>query len=71
MKLIAADNTEYLCNAQYLRKCMGHPLIVHEGTKGEKIFSSTLSSTSALDGGGCSTPLSSHFTPGKDPVPIP
>ena len=32
--------------------------------------SSTLPSTSALDGGGWSTPLPGRFTPGKDPVPI-
>ena len=34
------------------------------------MYSSTLSSTSALDGGGWSTPSSSRFTPRKDPVPI-
>jgi hypothetical protein len=32
--------------------------------------SSTLSSTSALDGGWWSTPRPGRFTPGKDPVPI-
>ena len=32
--------------------------------------SSTLPSTSALDGGGWSTPRPGRFTPGKDPVPI-
>jgi len=39
----------------------------HEGTDGS--YTSTLSLTSALDGGGWSTPRSSRFNPGKDPVP--
>ena len=34
------------------------------------MYSYTLPSTSALDGGGRSTPLLGRFTPGKDPVPI-
>ena len=34
------------------------------------MYSSTLPSTSALDGGGCSTSRPGRFTPGKDPVPI-
>jgi hypothetical protein len=34
------------------------------------MYSSTLSLTSALDGGGWSTPRSGRFTPGNDPVPI-
>ena len=33
-------------------------------------YSSTLSLTSALGGGGWSTPSPGHFTPRKDPVPI-
>jgi len=33
-------------------------------------YSTTLSLTSALDGGGWSTPRSGRFTPEKDPVPI-
>ena len=36
----------------------------------EKRYSSTLSLTSALDGGGWSTPCPGRFTPGKDQVPI-
>ena len=36
----------------------------------EKRYNSTLPLTSALDGGGWSMPRSSHFTPGKSPVPI-
>jgi len=34
------------------------------------MYSSFLSLTSALDGGGWSTPRRCRFTPGKDPVPI-
>jgi len=34
------------------------------------MHSSTLSLTSALDGGEWSTPGPGRFTPGKDPVPI-
>jgi hypothetical protein len=34
------------------------------------MYSSTLPSTSALDGGGWSTPRSGRLTSGKDPVPI-
>ena len=34
------------------------------------MYSYTLPSTSALDGGGWSTPRPGRFTPGKDPVPI-
>ena len=34
------------------------------------IYSSTLSITSALDGGGWSTQRPGGFIPGKDPVPI-
>ena len=46
-----------------------HPSTGHDGPKGEK-YSSTLSLTSALDGGGWSTPRPGRFTPEKDPVPI-
>ena len=34
------------------------------------MYSSTLPSTSALDGGGWSTSHPGRFTPGEDPVPI-
>ena len=47
-----------------------HPRTGHEGPEGEQMYSSTLPSTSALDGGGWSTPQPGRFTPGKDPVPI-
>ena len=46
------------------------PVTGHEGLEGEQIYSSTLPSTSALGGGGWSTPLPGRFTPRKDPVPI-
>ena len=47
-----------------------HPRTGHEGPDGEQMYSSTLSLTSALDGGEQSTPRPGRFTPGKDPVPI-
>ena len=51
-------------------KGKGHPRTGHEGPEGEQMYSSTLLSTSALDGGGWSTSRPDCFTPGKDPVPI-
>ena len=46
-----------------------HPRTAHEGPEGEQMYSSTLPSTSVLDGGGCSTTRPGRFTPGKAPVP--
>jgi len=51
-------------------KDKGHPTKRHEDPDWEQKYSSNLSLTSALDGGGCSTPRPSCFTLGKDPVPI-
>ena len=45
-----------------------HPRTGHEGPDGEQKYSYTPSLTSALDGGGWSTPRTGCFTPGKDPV---
>ena len=42
----------------------------HEGPEKDQRYSSTLSLTSALDGGGWSTPGPGSFTPGKDQIPI-
>jgi len=47
-----------------------HPRTGHKGPAGEQMYNPTLSSTSALDKGGCSMPRPGRFTPGKDPVPI-
>jgi len=47
-----------------------HPKTGHQGPEGEQMYSSTLSSASALEGGGWSTPRPGRFTPGKDPVAI-
>jgi len=47
-----------------------HPRTGHEGPEGEKMYSSALPSTSALDRGGWSTPCPGHFTPGNNSVPI-
>ena len=46
------------------------PRTGHEGPDGEQMYSYTIPSDSALDGGGWSTPRLGRFTPGKDPVPI-
>jgi hypothetical protein len=48
-----------------------HPRTGHEGPEVEQMYSSTLPSTSVLDGGGrWSAPRSGRFTPGKDLVPV-
>ena len=47
-----------------------HPRTGHEGPEGEKVCSSTLPSTSALDGGGWSMPRPSCFTPRKTQYPL-
>ena len=54
----------------HLRYCNVRPRTVPEGPDGDELYSSTLPSTSTLDGGGWSTPRSGRFSPGKDPVPI-
>jgi len=46
-----------------------HPRIRHEDPEGEQMYSSTLPSTSALDGGRWPTPPPGCFTPSKDSVP--
>jgi len=51
-------------------KGKGHPITGHEGPEVEKRYNSTLSITSALDGGGWSMPRPDRFIPGKDPVSI-
>jgi hypothetical protein len=51
-------------------KGKGHLRTGHEGPEGEQRHSFTLSLTSALDGGGWSTPRPGRFTPGKVLVPI-
>ena len=49
----------------------GHPRAGREGPEGEWRYSCTpFFLTSALDGGGWSTPRPSHFTTGNDPAPI-
>jgi hypothetical protein len=47
-----------------------HPIAGDKAQKGSRGISPTLSLTSALDGGGWSTPRLGRFTPGKDPVPV-
>jgi hypothetical protein len=50
-------------------KSKAHPIKGHEGPEVEKKYSSTLSLTWALYGGGWLTSGTGRFTPGKDPVP--
>jgi hypothetical protein len=67
-------NTEKICHEwknfikDYFVKF--HPVTCHEAPEGEQRYRSTLSLTSALDGGGWSTSGPSLFTPRKDPAPI-
>jgi hypothetical protein len=57
-----------------MQDCKGkgkvHPRTGHEGPEGEQMYSSTLPSTPALDGGGWSMPRHGRFTPRKDLLPI-
>jgi hypothetical protein len=57
------------CNI-FRSKVKVHPRTGHEVPEGKKRYSSTLSLTSALDGGGWSVPRPGRFTHGNDPVPI-
>jgi hypothetical protein len=43
-----------------------HPTAGHEGPEVEKRYNSNISLTSALEGGGWSTPRPGRFTPGKE-----
>jgi hypothetical protein len=69
-------NPIYVCEErfQFMNQGKGkgkvHPRTGHEGPDLEKRYSSTMSLTSALDGGGWSTPRHGRFTPEKDTVPI-
>ena len=56
--------------ALYIPEAKVHTRTDYEGPYGEKRYSSTLSLTSALGGGGWSTPRPGRYTPGKDPVPF-
>ena len=53
------------CNEVKVKFTLGH-----EGPEAEQMYSSTLPSTSAIDGDGLLNPRSGRFTPGKDPVSI-
>ena len=58
------------CCVKVKGKGKGHPRTGREGPEGEQMYSSTVSLTSALDGGGWSTPRPRYFTLGNDSVPI-
>jgi hypothetical protein len=65
------SNHKSLCNK--VKVLVKVKFTLEQATKaqrGEKRYSSTLSLTSALDGGGWSTPWPGCFTPGKDLIPI-
>ena len=62
--VIKVEYLNFFLNADNKGKDKGHPITGHEGPEGEQMYSSTLPSTSALDGGGWATPLPSRFTPG-------
>ena len=51
-------------------KGKGHPRTGHEGPEEEQMYSSTLPSTSALDGVGGLRHAPAALPPSKDPVPI-
>jgi len=69
------ESTRYLCSLLFFviikAKVKGkvYPRTGQGGLEGEQRYRSTLSLTSALDGGGWSKPRLGRFTPGKDPVP--
>ena len=54
----------------YTVKVKFYPKTCHEGPEGEYGYSSTLSLTSALHGGGWSRPRPSRFTPGDSLYPL-
>ena len=51
-------------------KGKGHPIACHEGTEGEKRYSSSLSLTPALDVSGWLAPHPCRFIPVNDPDPL-
>ena len=55
---------------QSVSKYKVHPRGIHEDPKREYKINSTLSLTSALYGGGWSTPRPGRLTPEKDPLTI-
>jgi hypothetical protein len=62
---------KHLCSGEVVKakKCKVLPITGHEGPEGEHKYSSTLSSTSALDRGGWFTPRP-PYSRKTDPVPI-
>ena len=57
---------ETTCSIRIKVKEMFRLRTVHEGSEGEYRYNSTLSLTSALDGGGSLTPRPGKFTSGKE-----
>jgi hypothetical protein len=67
-KLIASEHvlSYSLFGSQLWGMGEGQPTTDHEGTEEEYRYSYTVSATSALDGGGWSTPRPGRFTTGKE-----
>jgi hypothetical protein len=66
LSLNSSSTFFYHCRLKCKGKGTVHPITGHEGPEGEQMYSSTLPSTSALDGGGWSKPLPGRFTPRKE-----
>ena len=66
--VLTQQTTTYRHNTE--RKGKVHPRTGHEDPEGEKMYTSSLSITSALDGGGWSTPRPGRFNPGKTRYPL-
>ena len=67
--LFGVVNNVYTSHTAGKNKGKVYPITVHEGSKGEERYTSTLSLASALDSV-WSTPRLGRFTPRKDRVPI-
>ena len=63
-------NKIYVTVTQINGKGKGHPRTGHEGPKGEKMYSSTLPSTSALDGVGGQRHAPAALPPRKTSYPL-
>jgi hypothetical protein len=67
--LISSSRKWVINQSYYQRRGKGkvHQRTGHKGPEGEQSYSTTLSLTSALDGGWWSTPHAGHLTPGNTP----
>jgi len=58
------------CKVPFIKNANFHIRTGHEIPEGEKMYSSTLSLTSVIDGGAWAEPRPGRFTSGKDTVPL-